>query len=60
MLPPQIYSLMDVLMQEKVYFDLDNWGGPVSERMPISFATFMYDSLLMQYGLYNISIKVMM
>ena len=51
---------MDQLIQDKVYFDLEIQSGPVQERKPVSFATFMFDSMLMQYGLYNIAIKILM
>ena len=51
---------MDMLMQDKVYYDLEVATGPIAERTPTSFATFMYDSMLMQYGLYSIAIKVLM
>lgn len=47
MLPMQIYQIMDQMMQDKVYFDLDTWSGPVAERAAVSFATFMYDTMLM-------------
>jgi hypothetical protein len=47
-------------MQDKVYSDLDNWANPIGERTPVSFETFMYDSMIMRFGLYSISVKVMM
>ena len=47
-------------MQDKVYYDLELENSSISERTPVSFPTFMYDSLLMHYGLYQISIKVLM
>ena len=52
MLPPQFYAIIDQVMQDKVYFDLELGNAPLAERQPVSFPTFMYDSLLMQYGLY--------
>jgi len=52
MLPPQFYAIIDQVMQDKVYFDLELENAPLAERQPVSFPTFMYDSLLMQYGLY--------
>jgi hypothetical protein len=60
MLPPQFYAILDQVMQDKVYYDLELENASLSERQPVSFPTFMYDSLLMQYGLYQISIKVLM
>lgn len=48
------------MMQDKVYFDLENEGKSIQERQPVSFPTFMYDSMLMQYGLYKISVKMLM
>jgi hypothetical protein len=35
------------MMQDKVYSDLEIWAGPIAERAPVSFATFMYDNILM-------------
>jgi len=35
------------MMQDKVYFDLENENGPVAERAPVSFPSFMYDTMLM-------------
>ena len=51
---------MSQLMQDKVYLDLENMNGPIQDRLPVSFPTFMYDTLLMQYGLINLSIKILM
>lgn len=60
MMPNQIFVIIDQIMQDKVYYDLENESGSIAERQPVSFPTFMYDSLLMQYGLYQISIKILM
>jgi hypothetical protein len=60
MIPSQIYELMDQAISDKVYFDLDNWAGPISDRTPISFETFMYDSMIMENGPYSTCIKVLM
>jgi hypothetical protein len=47
MLNSQIFNILDGIMQDKVYHDLENENGPIAERMPVTFPTFMYDSLLM-------------
>jgi len=47
-------------MQDKVYFDLENQSGPVADRLSAPFSNFMYDSLIVHYGLYSIAIKVLM
>jgi hypothetical protein len=61
MLPSLIYSVTDQIIQDKVYADLEaSHSGVVMERCPVSFPTFMYDSMIMQYGIMNIAIKVLM
>ena len=60
MLPSQIYSLIDTIFQDKVYFDLEIFSTHVTDRVSVSFSSFMYDNVIMQYGLYSISIKVLM
>lgn len=61
MLPNLIYSVTDQIIQDKVYADLEaSHSVLIMERCPVSFPTFMYDSMIMQYGIMNIAIKVLM
>lgn len=45
-------------MQDKTYRDIENEGGAIERRIGASFPAFMYDSMLMTYGLQNISVKM--
>lgn len=48
-------------MRDKVYFDIESSNKEqVADRAPVTFPTFMYDSMIMQYGLFSVSIKVLM
>jgi hypothetical protein len=49
---------MNQTMQDKVYRDIENETGPFAQRQAQPFPTFMYDSMIMQYGLQQIAIKV--
>lgn len=55
-----IYKQMDLIICEKVYTDIELSRGPVDQRLPDPFPNFMYDQVLVQYGLYSVSIKVLM
>ena len=59
MLPAQIYAITDSMMQDKVFYDLEQSALPISERTVQTFPQFLHDSTIMQYGLYSISIKVL-
>lgn len=59
MLPVQIYAITDSMMQDKVFYDLEQSALPISERTVQTFPQFLHDSTIMQYGLYSISIKVL-
>lgn len=47
-------------MSEKVFEDLESEKGPVESRSPQPFHTFMFNTVLMQYGMPQITIKVLM
>lgn len=48
-------------MQDKVYADLEAFQSTsIIDRCPVSFPTFLYDTMIMQYGMMSISIKVLM
>lgn len=51
MLPPVVFDILNQTMQDKVYRDIENESGPVAQRLAVPFPTFMYDSMIMQYGL---------
>lgn len=51
MVPPKIFELMDAIMQEKVWVDIEAETGPIEGRAAVPFHTFMYDVVLMRYGL---------
>jgi hypothetical protein len=52
--------MMDQIMMEKVYDDIENEKGPIENRNTNHFHTFMYNYCLMHYGLPKISIKILM
>jgi hypothetical protein len=58
MLPMLICSQIDQIMQDKTYRDIENETGSIDRRIGPSFPSFMYDSMLMAYGLQNISVKM--
>jgi hypothetical protein len=47
-------------MQSKVFVELEMEVGPIHGRASVYFPIFMYDSIIMQYGLINIAIKILM
>jgi hypothetical protein len=50
-----------MMIQDKAFYDIEAANSAqIADRAPVTFPTFMYDSLIMQYGLYNIAIKVLM
>lgn len=53
----QMLKLMDQAMEDKVKYDLDIENQEFSVRKPLSFANFIYDQLMMQYGLKALAIK---
>ena len=36
---------------------METENGPIDERAPIPFATFMYDTMIMTYGLQSLAVK---
>jgi hypothetical protein len=50
---------MDQMMQDKTYRDIDNDAGPLEKRKPSQFPTFMFDTMIMSYGLKTIAVKVL-
>lgn len=46
-------------MQSKVFVELEMEVGPIHGRASVYFPIFMYDSIIMQYGLINIAIKIL-
>mgnify|MGYP001413502383 CR=1 FL=1 len=59
MVPSKIYELMDTVMQEKVWIDLESESGPLESRSAVPFHTFMYDVMIMKFGLQSIAIKTL-
>jgi len=59
MVPSKIYELMDNVMQEKVWVDLEAETGPIENRQAVPFHTFMYDVMIMKFGLQSIAIKTL-
>ena len=59
MVPSKIYELMDNVMQEKVWIDLESEIGPLESRSAVPFHTFMYDVMIMKFGLQSIAIKTL-
>ena len=58
--PQKLLSLLDGVMCDKVWNDLDQEKGPLDQRVPGAFHTFMFDAMIMSYGLQTIAIKVLM
>ena len=50
---------MDNVMQEKVWIDLESESGPLESRSAVPFHTFMYDVMIMKFGLQSIAIKTL-
>jgi hypothetical protein len=46
-----MFEIMDNMMCEKALHDLKSEQNPIKDRRITPYATFMYDSMLMQYGL---------
>ena len=46
-------------MQDKVWIDLENESGPVQNRQPVPFHSFLYDAMIMRFGLQSIAIKTL-
>ena len=59
MVPSKIYELMDTVMQEKVWIDLESEVGALESRSAVPFHTFMYDVMIMKFGLQSIAIKTL-
>ena len=59
MKPDKILTHLNDIMQDKVWVDLENEAGPVQNRRPIPFHTFIYDSMIMKFGLQSIAIKTL-
>ena len=52
MIPMKIYEIVDLVMQDKVWSDLENESNEdLYQRMPVPFHTFMYDAMIMRFGL---------
>jgi len=58
LLPNQVYAILEPVMVEKVLVDLENEKGDVEKRAAIPFYTFMYDQMIMRFGLQSIAIKL--
>jgi len=56
---PQMFEIMDNMMCEKAISDLKTEANPIKDRRIIPYATFMYDTMLMQYGLPQLAVKVL-
>ena len=59
MVPNKIYELMDNVMQEKVWIDIETESGGIENRSAVPFHTFMYDVMIMKFGLQSIAIKTL-
>ena len=59
MVPSKIYELMDNVMQEKVWIDLEAESSVLEHRSAAPFHTFMYDVMIMKFGLQSIAIKTL-
>lgn len=59
MVPSKILEMMDNVMQEKVWIDLESESGPLEHRSAVPFHTFMYDFMIMRFGLQSIAIKTL-
>ena len=57
--PFKILKILDEIMQEKVIQDLENEDGPISTRTAAPFHQFLYDSMIMRFGLQSIAIKTL-
>ena len=59
MLPANICALIDPVMQEKVWIDLEREIGPIEQRKNKPFHQFIYDSVIMQKGLQSIAVRTL-
>ena len=58
MLPNKILDIMDAVMFEKVWIDIENENkDQVDQRLATPFHTFMYDQMIMKFGLQSLAIK---
>ena len=58
MLPSKILDIMDGVLFEKVWIDLENeTKQDVEARLPTPFHTFMYDAMIMKFGLQSLAVK---
>ena len=58
MLPNKILDIVDSVMFEKVWNDLDNENKEqVEQRVATPFHTYMYDHMIMKFGLQSLAIK---
>lgn len=46
-------------MQEKVWIDIEQESSDVMSRQAVPFHTFMYDVMIMRFGLQSIAIKTL-
>ena len=59
MVPNKIFELMDNVMQEKVWIDIEQEADSIENRSAVPFHTFMYDVMIMKFGLQSIAIKTL-
>jgi len=59
MKPHQIMTLMDNMMCDKALEDLRCENLPIKDRRIKSFASFMFFTMLMQYGLQTLAVKTL-
>ena len=57
--PFKILKILDEIMQEKVIQDLENEDGPISTRTAAPFHQFLYDHMIMRFGLQSLAIKTL-
>ena len=58
MLPSKILDIMDIVMFEKVWIDIENEEKEmIEQRQPTPFHSFMYDHMIMKFGLQSLAIK---
>ena len=51
MVPTKIMEIMDQVMQEKVWVDIEQESSDIVSRQAVPFHTFMYDMMIMKFGL---------
>jgi hypothetical protein len=52
-----ILKIMELSMEDKVKSDIENENLELDQRKLPTFSKFLYDNILMQYGLKTIAIK---